>query len=280
MDMSSGTGTGRRYKPLALRIACSIYLRSPAAFRAMDAFKIFSFPTERTLKSYMGAFKHGAGVDPMQFEIFRRARVEMEEKRHALGFASAENEQQEVIVIMDEIKGKAKVFLNRSNGTLIGFVGASLDDLISLKDLFSVGVEGDPEMEDPADKDAGKAVYYLQTLIRPVDFIVCLKWSSGLYHSHSVAVSFNHSIVFVLSVLLFSFVNNFDYDVIGPYWSSDGPASSLVIEHAHRSTCKALLQCGFVRLPLFWMAPRATRRLCATLYRAHSIARIFDRGLQ
>ena len=37
--------------------------------------------------------------------------------------------------------------------------------------------------------------------------IVCLKWSSGLYHSHSVAVSFNHSIVFVLSVLLFSFVN-------------------------------------------------------------------------
>ena len=36
-----------------------------------------------------------------------------------------------------------------------------------------------------------------------------LKWSSGLYHSHSVAVSFNHSIVFVLTVLLFSFVNKF-----------------------------------------------------------------------
>jgi len=82
--------------------------------------------------------------------------------------------------------------------------------------------------------------------------IVCLKWSSGLYHSHSVAVSFNHSIVFVLSVLLFSFVNTYNSKnekrVLNAFWTASPTHFQRVAGKAFESISDRLRNAPEMRL--------------------------------
>lgn len=58
----TGTGkTGNRWSMVTIRVALAIFVRSPAAYKALKSFKLLQLPSRSTLQMYTSAFLDEAG---------------------------------------------------------------------------------------------------------------------------------------------------------------------------------------------------------------------------
>jgi len=61
-DGVRGKGKGIRYSPAVIRIALSIFVRSPSTLGVLREFNVLPIPSDRTLKRYLSTYRHGPGI--------------------------------------------------------------------------------------------------------------------------------------------------------------------------------------------------------------------------
>lgn len=131
-----------------------MYSRSPAAFEALQSFKILQLPSTATLKSYTKSNKEAPGECAKRLAEERKlydARVQWYRESGAKFPPLSEG-----ALIVDEVKVAAKLHWNSRDDSLVGH-SMTADEMASLHDLYTA-LDEDPNMT--------KADYVLQTLWR------------------------------------------------------------------------------------------------------------------
>ena len=114
----AGSGSnGNRWSMATYRVALSIYNRSPAAYEALKAWKIFNMPSKNSLQKYSTTLLHEEGI---YFDY-------IEDQRHKYDTFVQEVEAKghqkplcEGVIILDEVKVVGKVAWNCKNGKICG----------------------------------------------------------------------------------------------------------------------------------------------------------------
>ncbi|XP_052127944.1 uncharacterized protein LOC127750386 [Frankliniella occidentalis] len=107
---------GMRWHPTMIRLALSIYLKSPSAYRSLTESGFIKLPTARTLFDYSHATKIKQGIDTTVLENIAK-QVAVEEK----------SRKQYHTLMADEMHISKNLVVQKSTGEIIGFT--NLDEL-------------------------------------------------------------------------------------------------------------------------------------------------------
>ena len=123
---------GNTWSTITYRVALAVYVRSPAAFRALRSFNILKLRCVNSLKSFTRVNLSGPGVEGVhmsqrasQYEAFKE---EKQKKGERIPF-------NEGILIFDEVKVIQKTMWNSKNHSFIGLAMAP-EDMADLHDIF------------------------------------------------------------------------------------------------------------------------------------------------
>ncbi len=123
---------GNKWNMITYRMALAVYIRSPAAYKALKSFDILSLPSQRSLRKFMSHKMDEAG-DCENHLHEQKAKYEKmceelreEDKPCPDGFGA---------LIFDEVKVISKVLWNASNNTLIGYA-MTHEEMFGLHDIY------------------------------------------------------------------------------------------------------------------------------------------------
>lgn len=104
--------TSMRWHPTLIRMALSLYLKAPGAYKELQESGFISLPTARTLFDYSHVTKIEPGVDSHVLDILAKQVEDIENER---------SQPQYHVLMGDEIHISKNVVLLKSTGELIGF---------------------------------------------------------------------------------------------------------------------------------------------------------------
>ena len=122
---------GNKWSTITFRMALAVYIRSPAAYRALKGFHILQLPCISTLKSFTRAKLNEPG-EAGDMSIRAEQYTQMQEQKAREGHTVPCNEG---ILIFDEVKVVQKTLFNSKSNKIIGLAMAP-EDMSSLHDIY------------------------------------------------------------------------------------------------------------------------------------------------
>ena len=115
-------------------VALAVYVRSPAAYEALNSFNVLQLPSKSTLQSYTGAFLHDSGacndsiiIQVTQYKAFCQS---CQDKGGVLPMSDG-------VLIFDEVKVISSMIWNSRSHHLVG-LAMSPEEQASLQDAFQL----------------------------------------------------------------------------------------------------------------------------------------------
>lgn len=109
---------GNRWSPITIRIALSIFSRSPAAYKALKSFNIFKLPSASTLKKRSQVYDNTPGINHNylceQQQKYEELKIQTQNKGSPIPKGDG-------LLIFDEVKVIEKLIWNSKNHKFIGF---------------------------------------------------------------------------------------------------------------------------------------------------------------
>ena len=177
MHVHDNLNTTCRRKIVSFSSALAVYTRSPAAYKALQSFRLLQLPCVRNLKDYMRSNKEEAGSIQARLKACRDdydKMVDTQKKLNSKTVAFGEG-----VLIFDEVKVGINVQWNSRNEEFVGHA-MTQEDMLTLRDVYDA-------VELTKTSKTAKTSYVLQTLWRDLSS---------------------------------------DYDIIGPYYTSEGGLKS------------------------------------------------------
>jgi hypothetical protein len=144
---------GNKWSSITFRMSLAIYVRSPAAYRALKGFNILQLPCVNSLKSFTRANLSNPGEEGIHMSQRAMQYEALKEEKRKQGKPPPVNEG---ILIFDEVKVIQKTMWNSKSNTFVGLSMAP-EDMADLHDVFE---DLDPE------RRTHKTNYILQFLWR------------------------------------------------------------------------------------------------------------------
>ncbi|XP_065907460.1 uncharacterized protein [Dysidea avara] len=125
---------GNRWSLVTIRIALSVFVRSPAAYEALKSFNILHLPARSTLQAYTGCFLHEGGASwesiAKQVELFQQFKASQKAQGKLEPLADG-------VLIFDEVKVISRLMWNSRSQTIIG-LAMNAEDQQSLHDVYEL----------------------------------------------------------------------------------------------------------------------------------------------
>ena len=200
-------GRGNKWSSITFRMALAIFVRSPAAYRALRGFNILQLPCIKSLKSFTSANLSEPGEEGVHME---QKAVQYEAMKQQMMKEGKEPPFHKGILIFDEVKVVQKTMWNSKNNAFIGLAMAP-EDMAQLHDIFE---ELDPN------RRTKKTNYILQFLWRDisVDFDVL-----GPYYTAETTLEHK----FVISCIIDAMIKFHSHGFMTKIIVCDGASSNL-----------------------------------------------------
>ena len=123
---------GNRWNTITYRIALAIFIRSPAAYKALKSFNILNLPSKRSLQTFVGKNNEGPGKcdsylsEQMKTYSAMCDELKSKDKPAPDGFGA---------LIFDEVKVVSKLLFNSKSNSLVG-LAMSPDEFTCLHDIY------------------------------------------------------------------------------------------------------------------------------------------------
>ena len=115
-------------------VALAVYVRSPAAYKALEGFGILKLPSKSTMQAYTGAFIHEPGASSVCIaDQVTRYLLFAEECRKA----GKQEPKADGVLIFDEVKVACQLLWNSRSQQLLG-LSMTTADMSSLNDIYKV----------------------------------------------------------------------------------------------------------------------------------------------
>lgn len=115
-------------------VALAVYVRSPAAYKALQSFGILNLPSKSTMQAYTGAFMHDPGASNVCIAEQVVRYVVFKEECCKSG---KQEPKSDGVLIFDKVKVACQIMWNSRNHQLMGLAMTS-NDLSSLNDIYKI----------------------------------------------------------------------------------------------------------------------------------------------
>ena len=129
----NGNGNrGNKWNMITYRLALAVYVRSPAAYKALKSFQILSLPSKRSLQKFMSHKLDNPGESDAHLKELQSKYAAMCEDLDKNGKPSPDGFG---ALIFDEVKVISKVMWNSRNNTVIGYA-MTYEEMTGLHDIY------------------------------------------------------------------------------------------------------------------------------------------------